>query len=774
MKKITFIILMTIGFVAQAQIVDIPDANFKAKLLSATSNNSVASSQMPVYNPENNQWTCSSYGPIDTNGDGEIQVSEASVIQFLKINLSSIANLQGIGSFSSLKFLNCYSNQLTTIDISQNSQLLALICYQNQLTSLNITQNQALQHLSCYGNPLTSLNLTQNTGLTRLTIGFHSLNSIDVSQNTALTYFECGYAGFTSLDVSQNVNLVNLQCNNNQLTSLDVSSNTLLEILNCRYNQLTVLNTTLNPALRFIGCDFNNLEAIFKKSGNISLSNGTGTLGLDNNPNLQYVCAEEAEIVTIKNILLNAFNIGNYCHVNSYCSFTPGGTIYNAQGNIKYDAGSNGCDAGDLAYPSLKFNVTSGTNSQTLILDTSGNYSIPTLGGTHTITPQFENPTYFNVTPASVTVNFPTQLSPFIQDFCITPNGINPDMELVTIPVSPARPGFDSMYKIKYLNKGNVQIDNVTINFGYDDSVLDYISSSILPFSQNTGSLTWNVGTIAPFQSGEILVTLNVNSPTEIPAVNAGNILNFIAVVNPTISDSTPLDNTLELQQTVVNSFDPNDKTCLEGQTINSSLIGEYVHYLIRFENTGTFPAENIVVSDLINTSKFDIGTLQLVDASHNCVTRIINPNKIDFIFENINLDFNDETNDGYLVFKIKTLPTLLVNSTISNNANIYFDYNYPITTNTATSTFQVLNNSAFEFEKEFVLHPVPATNTITIEATNQIEIDSIEIYSIIGQLVLAMPNFEKTIDISNLKVGTYFVKLNTEKGSTSTKFVKI
>jgi hypothetical protein len=82
----------------------------------------------------------------------------------------------------------------------------------------------------------------------------------------------------------------------------------------------------------------------------------------------------------------------------------------------------------------------------------------------------------------------------------------------------------------------------------------------------------------------------------------------------------------------------------------------------------------------MIDLAKFDIATLVPLKSSHDFFTRI-NGNKVEFIFENINLDFNDATNDGYVVFKIKTKPTLVVGNTFTNNANIYFDYNFPITT---------------------------------------------------------------------------------------------
>ena len=156
------------------------------------------------------------------------------------------------------------------------------------------------------------------------------------------------------------------------------------------------------------------------------------------------------------------------------------------------------------------------------------------------------------------------------------------------------------------------------------------------------------------------------------------------------------------MNQTVVNSFDPNDKTCLEGDIVTPDLIGEYVNYVIRFENTGTYPAENIVVKDIIDLSKFDISTLIPIKASHSYGTKISDGNKVEFIFEKINLPFDNANNDGYIAFKIKTLSTLVVGDSFANEASIYFDYNFPIVTNKATSTFKSLAVEDFDFSSFF------------------------------------------------------------------------
>ena len=244
----------------------------------------------------------------------------------------------------------------------------------------------------------------------------------------------------------------------------------------------------------------------------------------------------------------------------------------------------------------------------------------------------------------------------------------------------PARPGFDAKYKIVYKNKGN-QTQSGSVNLNFNDAVLDLVAANPVTTTQTVNNLSWNFTNLLPFETREIIFTLNVNSPMETPAVNSGAILTYNATITSAATDETPIDNTFAFNQTVVNSFDPNDKTCLEGTTISPSLIGQYVHYMIRFENNGTANAQNIVVKDMIDLSKFDISTLVPTNASHSFVTNISAGNKVEFIFENINLPFDDANNDGYIAFKIKTLPTLKVGDTFTNDANIYFDYNFPIVT---------------------------------------------------------------------------------------------
>jgi uncharacterized repeat protein (TIGR01451 family) len=300
---------------------------------------------------------------------------------------------------------------------------------------------------------------------------------------------------------------------------------------------------------------------------------------------------------------------------------------------------------------------------------------------------------------------------------------------------------------------------------------MDYVSAIQAPNSQSAGSLSWNYTNLMPFELRTFSITLNVNSPQETPAVNIGDILNFTTIVNAVTGDELPLDNTFNFSQTVIGSFDPNNKICLEGNVVSTSKIGDYLHYTINFENTGTAPATFVVVKDIIDTTKFDLSSLQIMNSSHAMETRITG-NKVEFIFNNINLGPNEH---GNVTFKVKTKSTLVSGNTVSNNANIYFDYNFPIQTNTASTTFQTLSNGQFEIDNSVEIAPNPTKNNINVNSNANSNIKTIELFDIQGRVLMTqlVNDSRSTVDLSNYNSGVYFIKVTTEIGTKVEKIIK-
>jgi hypothetical protein len=749
-----------------------------------------------------------------------LDLSTNTALKYLNcsgVNLLSNLNISGI---SSLEYLDVSYTSLANISLVTNTGLKELICYSSKISSLNVSSNINLERLILerYSGTLltgfnfSSLNLSHMKNLKEFScyedVKSPNLVNLDLSGCINLEILNIRKCSIQNLDLSNNIHLKDVRINNNIIQSLNLSNLSELEKLNLiGTTSLNSLTHNFFQSLKYIYFENSGLPnldlegskfllGVYGKNSavdfvNLSSSIALNAVELDNCPNLEmlllkngvtpndsynfnspsllFLCVDENNFSAYQNIL-NIYG-KTKCQLNSFCTFVPGGTYYIIDGKITVDYNSNGCDINDVKYPNLKFKLTNGTNVNYVFSNSQGDIKIPVIPGNSSLDPYFENANYFTISPPSTLINFPNQTSPYTRNFCISPKGIKHDLEIYLIPINPARPGFDATYKIVYRNKGN-QIENGSVTLNFNDAVLDYVSSTPIDNNSTTNSFTWNYSNLLPFETREITIIFNANSPMETPAVNNGDVLNYTTTILTSNTDETPNDNTFTLNQTVVGSYDPNDETCLEGETVGPNMVGEYVHYVIRFENTGTYPAQNIVVFNVIDTSKFDINSLVPLKGSHEFYTKY-KDNKVEFIFENINLDFNDTTNDGYVAFKIKTKSTLVIGNTFSNNANIFFDYNFPITTNTYTTTIAALSTQSFEFGAEFTLYPNPAKEVLNIQSKNNLEIKSIEIYNLLGQVVLVVPNAIDAIDVSNLIKGNYFIKVNTDNGTSNTKFIK-
>lgn len=187
-----------------------------------------------------------------------------------------------------LEVLLCFSNDLTSLDVKNNTALTVLDCMGNSLPSLDISNNKFLTHLNCGANQLTVLDVHNNTALTSLSLLHNYLMDLDISNNTELTLLDLWNNQITNLDVSNNTALIYLSCLNNQLTGLDISHNTVLKKLDCKFNKLTNLDVSHNTALASLDCKYNQfsidgLNSLFSTLHGNALENKTiyidGNLG---------------------------------------------------------------------------------------------------------------------------------------------------------------------------------------------------------------------------------------------------------------------------------------------------------------------------------------------------------------------------------------------------------------------------------------------------------------------------------------------------------------
>jgi hypothetical protein len=159
----------------------------------------------------------------------------------------------------------------------------------------------------------------------------------------------------------------------------------------------------------------------------------------------------------------------------------------------------------------------------------------------------------------------------------------------------------------------------------------------------------------------------------------------------------------------------------------------------------------------------------------------------VTFTFANINLPwksgYGDALSSALVHYSIKRKTTTPLGTEFTNTANIYFDYNAPITTNTTLNTLAVLglgdvaagtDSDALTME----LYPVPASDHLTIRVNNVSKSGTavVTIIDLMGNVVmsdkmsLSEGSTAVTKNLSDLTNGTYLTRIQFEDGSSITK----
>lgn len=270
-----------------------------------------------------------------------------------------------------------------------------------------------------------------------------------------------------------------------------------------------------------------------------------------------------------------------------------------------------------------------------------------------------------------------------------------------------------------------------------------------------------------------------------------GNIANW----TPGLVNNLPLDDAdpiVDIYCGVVSgSYDPNDKTGFPTGlgTQHEILPNQQLQYLIRFQNTGTDTAFNIVVRDTLDT---DLNIFSVVPgvASHNYSFRMYGPRVLEWTFNNIMLpdsNVNEATSHGFLTFRVDQQPNLLNGTKILNDADIYFDFNAPVITN---QTVHTINNWINAFPvgvktnivnqtSTIKVYPNPTTEMLNVEIANLQSSNLptlITIENMLGQVVYTKQTTQQLnqFNISTFVSGVYFIKVVSGGKTEYVKLLKL
>lgn len=201
-------------------------------------------------------------GEWDKNQDKYFSPSEIANAKWISCDNKEISNLKGIEFFTNIWLLECYYNNLTTIDLSHNKNLSYINCHHNQLKELDVSGLPLLKTFYCGHNALPSIDVSKNEKLEDFDCQDNHLDTLNVSQNKELVKLSCGTNNLTELDVRENKKLKELSCYESKLSNLDLRNQTELEVLKCWKNPLSALNVSANTKLKKLYVNKTNLTSL--------------------------------------------------------------------------------------------------------------------------------------------------------------------------------------------------------------------------------------------------------------------------------------------------------------------------------------------------------------------------------------------------------------------------------------------------------------------------------------------------------------------------------
>jgi uncharacterized repeat protein (TIGR01451 family) len=219
-------------------------------------------------------------------------------------------------------------------------------------------------------------------------------------------------------------------------------------------------------------------------------------------------------------------------------------------------------------------------------------------------------------------------------------------------------------------------------------------------------------------------------------------------------------------------SYDPNDKEGIPlGYGVKNYIRpGTTIDYRIRFQNTGTDTAFNIVVVDTLS-GLFDVQSFQAGASSHPYRYEIYGNGIVRFIFENIMLpdsNVNEATSHGFVKFTIHPGSDVPLGTSIPNSAAIYFDFNEPVITNTSIHTIQedFVQTGVWSIDSKVQLelspNPFSQETLVKMEGLKSFQPVQLSVYDLKGSLVhraqVSAASF--VLKRNGLRAGVYLLRL--------------
>ena len=350
-----------------------------------------------------------------------------------------------------------------------------------------------------------------------------------------------------------------------------------------------------------------------------------------------------------------------------------------------------------------------------------------------------------------------------------------PDTSLVTMDAMVAmssgfaRPGFQFNYGVQIRNLTPTSTGAVTVSLDIDPTLI-YLSATPPPNNVNDNTLTWNQAALGAWQQRNIKIYTQV--PPDITLL--GTQLSSTALLTTAGNDGDLSNNSATKLRTITGAYDPNDK--LATTSSGSSSVwqlneDEWIDYTIRFQNTGTDTAFNVLITDTL-PPELDPGSIIWGAASHSHAHTLEGQGTLKFHFPNILLpdsNINEPLSHGFVGFRIRPRLPLLPGEEITNIANIYFDFNPPIITEPSVlvAEFSTGIDPVGNVPPGLRVSPNPTFGPVRIDGIGK-QLGELRVMDMSGRQVLhtSTPQTVLDLDLSDVPAGAYVIESTSGTGT--------
>ncbi len=388
--------------------------------------------------------------------------------------------------------------------------------------------------------------------------------------------------------------------------------------------------------------------------------------------------------------------------------------------------------------------------------------------GTYTIEPNSTYPYLISSAPAQHSATFAAlgEVDSTNHFAHILLPGVN-DLQVDAF-APPPRPGFDNTLHLTYRNYGTTALP-ATLQLAVDADQT-FVGSTPAPTTLVGNTATWDLGTLPLGASGQVAVTLHTDA-----AVPLGTPVQHTAVIDPVAGDTVPTNNTTLWTDTVVGAYDPNDKLLDIPAATPAEVQADAVTltYTIRFQNTGTYPAERVLILDTLSDD-LQWNSFEFLSSSHPCQWYMID-GVLHFLFDPILLPdsgSNEPASHGFVRFRMRPSTQLSDGDQVDNIAHIVFDFNSPIVTPPATFRVDMSTDVEHPAASAFTVVPNPTRDRLTIAGPNAVA--TARILDLSGRLLSTVRGgASPTIDVADLAPGTYILEVRSQDVVHAVRFVK-